>query len=195
MSEPSIPLILVPGLPCTEALWHAQVDGLADIAHITVTAEHARHTDIGAIAGAILAAAPPRFALAGLSFGSYIAFEIVRRAPHRMDSLALMGTTANADGEGRGKLRRDLIKQAQLGRILGVTNRLLAQFIHADRLGDQTLTDGVKAMAWRVGREGFLRQQAAIIGRPGSRRDLAGIVFPILVLCGGQDLLTPVARH
>ena len=82
-----------------------------------------------------------------------------------------------------------------MGRFLGVTNRLLAQFIHADRLGDQTLTDGVKAMALRVGREGFIRQKAAIIGRPGSRRDLAGIVFPILVLCGGQDLLTPVARH
>jgi len=38
MSEPSIPLTLVPGLLCTEALWQAQVDGLADMAHITVTA-------------------------------------------------------------------------------------------------------------------------------------------------------------
>jgi pimeloyl-ACP methyl ester carboxylesterase len=156
MSEPSIPLILVPGLLCTEALWQAQVDGLADMAHITVTAEHARHTDIGAIAGAILAAASPRVALAGLSFGGYIAFEIVRRAPHRMDRLAPLGTTANADGEGRGKLRRDLIKQAQLDRFLGVTNRLLAQSIHAGRLGDQTLTNGVKAMVLRVGREGFI---------------------------------------
>jgi pimeloyl-ACP methyl ester carboxylesterase len=112
-----------------------------------------------------------------------------------VDCLALLDTTANADGEGRAKLRRDLIKQAQLGRFLGVTNRVLTLFIHADSLGDQTLTDGVKAMALRVGREGFIRQQTAIIGRPDSRRDLAGIDCPTLVLCGRQDPLTPLAWH
>ena len=37
-----------------------------------------------AIASRILAAAPPRFALAGLSMGGYIALEIVRLAPQRV---------------------------------------------------------------------------------------------------------------
>jgi hypothetical protein len=44
MSEPFILLILVSGLLCTQALWQAQVDGLADMAHIIVTVEHTRHT-------------------------------------------------------------------------------------------------------------------------------------------------------
>ncbi len=190
-----MPLILVPGLLCTDALWRAQVAGLADVAHIAVTAEHTRHTDIGAIAAAILAAAPPRFALAGLSFGGYIAFEIMRRAAHRVDRLALLDTTANADPEARGRLRREMIKQAQMGRFLGVTDRLLPQFIHPDRLGDQILINAIKEMALAVGRDGFIRQQTAIIGRPDSRRDLAGIDCPTLVLVGRQDLLTPLARH
>lgn len=193
--NPTFPLILVPGLLCTDALWRAQVDGLADVARITVSAEHTRHTDIGAIAAAILAAAPPRFALAGLSFGGYIAFEIMRRAPHRVDRLALLDTTATADSVERGKLRREMIKQAQLGRFLGVTDRLLPQFIHSGRLGDQTLVNSIKEMALSVGRDGFIRQQTAIIGRPDSRRDLPGIDCPTLVLVGRQDLLTPVARH
>ena len=98
-----ISLILVPGLLCTEVLWQAQVENLADIADITVTAEHTRHTGIGAIAAAILGAAPARFALAGFSFGGYIAFEIMRRAPDRVDRLALLNTTANADSDGRKK--------------------------------------------------------------------------------------------
>ncbi len=191
----SIPLVLVPGLLCTDALWRAQVDALADVARITVTAEHTRHTDIGAIAAAILATAPPHFALAGLSFGGYIAFEIMRRAPHRVDRLALLNTTAIKDSEERGRLRREVIKQAQLGRFLGVTDRLLPQFIHSARLGDQDLVNGIKEMALRVGRDGFIRQQTAIIGRPDSRRDLPGIDCPTLVLAGRQDLLTPVARH
>ena len=195
MNEARMPLILVPGLLCTEALWQPQVEALADVAAITVTGEHIRHTDIGAIVAAILAKAPPRFALAGLSFGGYIAFEIMRRAPHRVDRLALLDTTANGDDEARRKLRRDLIKQAQIGRFLGVTDRLLPQFIHPDRLGDRGLVDTIKQMAGDVGREGFVRQQTAIIGRPDSRRDLPEIECQTLLLVGRQDVLTPVARH
>ncbi|MBC8241111.1 MAG: alpha/beta fold hydrolase, partial [Alphaproteobacteria bacterium] len=128
-------------------------------------------------------------------FGGYIAFEIMRRAPHRVDRLALLDTTAHADADARRKLRRALIKQAQLGRFLGVTDRLLPQYVHVDRLDDQILVDAVKTMALDVGRDGFIRQQTAIIGRPDSRSDLAGIDCPTLVLVGRQDVLTPLARH
>ncbi|MBT5895134.1 MAG: alpha/beta fold hydrolase, partial [Rhodospirillaceae bacterium] len=137
----------------------------------------------------------PRFALAGLSFGGYVAFEIMRRASHRVDRLALLDTTARDDDDDRRKLRRNYIKQAQVGRFLGMTDRLISQFIHPDRLADGNLVDAVKKMALDVGRDGFIRQQTAIIGRPDSRRDLGGIECPTLVLVGGQDALTPVARH
>jgi pimeloyl-ACP methyl ester carboxylesterase len=46
-------------------------------------------------------------------------------------------------------------------------------------------------MAERVGRDAFLRQQAAILGRPDSRPDLPGIRVPTLVAVGEQDVLTP----
>lgn len=171
------------------------MDGLRDAADISVTAEHTRHTDIGAIAGAILATAPERFALAGLSFGGYIAFEIMRRAPHRVDRLAVLDTTARDDDDDRRKLRRDFIQQAQIGRFIGMSDRLVRQFIHPDRLGDETLVTAVKQMALDVGRDGFVRQQTAIIGRPDSRRSLADIACPTLVLVGRQDALTPLAGH
>ena len=50
-------------------------------------------------------------------------------------------------------------------------------------------------MAERIGKEAFLRQQNAIIGRPDGRADLKRIACPTLVLCGRQDALTPVALH
>jgi pimeloyl-ACP methyl ester carboxylesterase len=49
---------------------------------------------MAAIAQRILAAAPPRFALAGLSMGGYIALEIMRQAPERVAKLALLDTPA-----------------------------------------------------------------------------------------------------
>ncbi len=77
------PLVLVPGLLCTRALWEPQITGLADVAHMMV-ADHMRHDTMTGIAESILAAAPHRFALAGLSMGGYIALEILRLAPERV---------------------------------------------------------------------------------------------------------------
>ena len=189
------PLILVPGLLCTELLWRAQLDALADLADMTVTTAQREHDDLGAIAQAILAAAPTRFALAGLSFGGYVCFEIMRRAPERVARLALVDTSARPDAEEQKARRRALIELAQTGRFLGVTDRLLPLFIAAARLQDQALVADVKRMAQDVGRDAFLKQQQAIIARPDSLPTLARIACPTLVLCGREDQLTPVARH
>jgi pimeloyl-ACP methyl ester carboxylesterase len=48
----------------------------------------------------ILATAPSRFALAELSMGGYIAFEIMRQAPERVAKLALLDTGARPDTPG-----------------------------------------------------------------------------------------------
>ena len=53
----------------------------------------------------------------------------------------------------------------------------------------------VLAMTERIGRDAFLRQQAAIMGRPDSLPGLPGIACPTLVLCGRQDGPTPVECH
>ena len=78
-------LLLIPGLLCTAELWRAQLDGLGDVAEVTVTESHREHDTISAIADAILAAAPARFHLAGLSMGGHVAFEIMRRGPERVE--------------------------------------------------------------------------------------------------------------
>ena len=195
MNEPRPPLILVPGLICNHRLWAAQCSGLAALADVMVTDEHTRHDSVGAIAAAILITAPARFALAGLSFGGYIAMEIMRQAPERVDRLALLDTRAQADGEDVQRNRELLIEQSKVGRFLGITDKLLKVFLHPARLEDRALVEEVKRMAGEVGREGFIRQQTAIMNRPDSLADLAAIDCPTLVLVGRQDALTPVADH
>jgi pimeloyl-ACP methyl ester carboxylesterase len=189
------PLVLVPGLLCTDLLWRAQLDGLADVAAMTVATAQREHDDLAAIAAAILAEAPARFALAGLSFGGYVCFEIMRRAPERVERLALLDTSARPDADEQKARRRALIELAQTGRFLGVTDRLLPLLIAGSRLKDAALVADVKRMAQDVGRDSFLKQQKAIMGRPDSRPDFARIACPTLVLCGRQDELTPLARH
>ena len=93
------PLILVPGLLCTTRLWRDQLTALAELARPAVTTAQAEHASLAAIAEAILEQVPDRFQLAGLSFGGYVAFEILRRAPERVERLALLNTQARADDD------------------------------------------------------------------------------------------------
>ena len=189
-----LPLILVPGLLCTADLWAHQIAHLGDVAVPMVTAEHARHDSLGAIAAAILGAAPHRFALAGLSMGGYIALEIMRQAPERVAKLALLDTSARADTAEQMARRQELLAQASIGQFKGVTPRLLPFLLHPDRLQDKALVNRVLQMAADIGKEGLFRQQRATMARPDSRDDLARIACPTLVLCGDGDRLTPPER-
>ena len=75
----SLPVVLVPGLLCSARLWAEQIPALWRHGPVTV-ADHRQDDSMEAIAERILASAPPRFALAGLSMGGYIAFVIARQA-------------------------------------------------------------------------------------------------------------------
>ena len=189
-----IPLVLLPGLLCDAALWRAQVEGLGVVAEPLVI-DLTRDDSLGGMARRALAAAPPSFALAGLSMGGYVAQEIMRQASERVSKLALLDTSARADTPEQTARRRGLIELSEKGEFKGVTPRLLPLLIHPARHEDKPLTDVVTGMAERVGKEAFLRQQKAIMGRPDGREDLRRIACPTLVLCGRQDALTPLALH
>jgi pimeloyl-ACP methyl ester carboxylesterase len=187
-----LPLVLVPGLLCDAALWRGQVEDLADIAQPWI-ADVTRDDSMTAMARRVLAEAPSgRFALAGLSMGGYVAQAILREAPERVERLALLDTSAMADTPEQSVRRRGLIDLAEKGDFKGVTPRLLPLFVHPDRLSDKALTDEVMAMTERVGKDAFLRQQRAIMGRPDNRPNLPKIDCPTLVICGRQDQMTPL---
>src|SRR5262245_2873546 len=104
MSGP-LPIVLVPGLNCTARLYAEQIPVLWDFGPVTI-ADHRRDDHVAAIAAHILATAPPRFALVGLSMGGYIAFAIAREAPERVARLALLDTSARPDRAEQERRRR-----------------------------------------------------------------------------------------
>src|SRR5262245_34302915 len=103
----NMPLVLLPGLLCDEALWAHQIKALKDMAECQV-ADTTRHDRVEAIARDVLAEAPKQFALAALSMGGYVAFEIMRQAPDRVLKLCLLDTSARADTDEQ-KRRRELL--------------------------------------------------------------------------------------
>lgn len=184
-------LLLLPGLLCDGALWSPQVAALAGQIDVQV-ADLTKDDSVAGMAKRALDGAPERFALAGLSMGGYVALEIMATAPGRVERLALLDTSARADTPEQTRRRQGLIALAGRGQFKGVTPRLLPMLIHPARIEDEALTGVVMGMAERVGKDAFLRQQRAIMGRPDRRSMLARIRVPTLVLCGNEDALTPV---
>ncbi len=191
MSVPSSPLVLIPGLLCSDALFAPQRTALngefaCQIGRVT------RGETLEQMADHILRQTPEKFALAGLSLGGYVAFEILRQAPERVTHLALLNTNARAD-------RADQIAQREvlsgLARTLGVraVQAILLPFLLGPKSKDNyALRQTVLGMAETVGRAAFERQQAAIIARPDNRAFLPEIRVPTRIIVGEDDNMTPV---
>jgi len=191
---PTHNLVLLPGLLCDAALWRHQTETLADIARPWV-ADLTRDDSIPAMAERVLDEAPRTFCLAGLSMGGYVAQEIMRRAPERVERLALIDTNARADTAAQVKNRRQLIRLSETGKFKGVTPRLLPNLIHPSRLNDPAVADVVLQMAERVGQAAFTRQQKAIMTRVDGRGDLPAVRVPTLIMCGRQDAVSSLDLH
>lgn len=186
-------LVLVPGLLCDEALWAPQVAALRGEADIRI-ADVTGADSLGVLADAVLASADGPFALAGLSMGGYVAFEVLRRAPERVQRVALLATSARPDDPAKRAERLAVIALAQAGDFAAALERLVPSWMGADAPADPALLAELEAMALRIGPEAFVRQERALLGRADSRPTLAAITCPALVLCGRQDLRTPVER-
>jgi pimeloyl-ACP methyl ester carboxylesterase len=146
---------------------------------------------MSAIARTILASAPERFALIGLSMGGYVSFEIMRQAPERVAKLALLDTSARPDTPEQTENRRAQVSLAETARITDLADAMFPRLVHPRRRDDERLRDIFRLMGEETGAAGFIRQQKAIMGRPDSRPTLGDIHCPTLVLVGDSDELTP----
>ena len=184
-----MPLLFLPGSLNTARIWRHQVENLGDLADPAV-ADLTAQDSISGLAQEILETAPERFSLAGLSMGGYVAFEIMRTDPHRVDRLALVGTTARPDAPENAAKRTVLVAEARAQGLGAVVPQLLPNFLSPAGAKNPAMVQALTEMANEIGVEAFERQQTAIIGRPDSRPDLAGIKCPTVIIVGREDVMT-----
>lgn len=184
-------LLFLPGLLCDARLFRDQAAALAGQARCVI-ADLTHDDTLGAMAERALRLVPgdAPAAVCGLSMGGYVAMEILRRAPGRVARVALMDTSARPDTPEQSRRRRALLALSESGMFRGVTPRLLPQLLAPAHVAGP-LGAEVMAMAERVGRPAFHRQQRAIMARPDSRISLPAVRVPALVAVGEEDALTP----
>jgi pimeloyl-ACP methyl ester carboxylesterase len=192
------PLLLVPGLLCSPRLFKAQVAALSDIAEVVVPDWRRAPLSIfdswEKTARWVVEQMPAqRFALAGLSLGGMIAVEIMQLAADRVSRLALLDTGMRSQNATEQAVRRARIRLANEGRFELVLGLQMARFLPAYRLPDKALVDEVMAMCTETGVEIYKRQEELAARRVDRRPDLPKIKCPTIVVCGRDDIATPLA--
>ena len=180
-------LVLLPGTLC-DARVFAPVIALGLDADCGVNGIGGQDS-IGAMAAAVLAQAPPRFALAGFSLGGMVALEIVARAPERVSGLALLCTKAVPTPPAQKPERLAWLAAARSEGLAALVTLALPRWLHPCHVDDAAVGGVVVDMAVSEGVAVLERQTRANNGRPDSRPRLPHIATPTLVLCGEADLL------
>ncbi|KUJ85284.1 alpha/beta hydrolase [Ruegeria marisrubri] len=188
------PLVLLPGMMCDARLFGPQIEALSGTTPL-LTVPLTAHDSVAALAADVLACAPDRFALAGLSMGGIVAMEVLRQAPDRVARLALLDTNPLAE-RPEVKARRipqmAAVEQGELRRVM--RDEMKPNYL-ADGPRQGAILDLCMAMAMDLGPDVFLRQSRALMDRPDQTETLRSYAGPSLVLCGRQDALCPVERH
>jgi pimeloyl-ACP methyl ester carboxylesterase len=184
------PFLLVPGLNCDARVYAGVANALWPFGPVTV-ANHQTGDRMEAIAKAILADAPPKFALIGFSMGGYVAFEILRQAPERVLKLGLLDTSARPDTEESTANRRRMIALAQKGRFIDAIEQTFPKSVHPENKDNSDLYAIHRGMAEANGPAIYEQQQEAIIARADSRPLLPSIKVPTLIIVGEGDQITP----
>lgn len=189
----ALPLLLLPGMMCDARLFAPQVAAFGAAREVIVP-EIGGHDSTAALAAAVLADAPPCFALGGLSMGGILAMEVLRQAPERVDRIALMDTNPRAEADEVRERRGPQIEAALAGRHMEIVEEQMIPNYLAPYAARPDIVALCRDMARDLG-EVFVNQSRALRDRPDQQEALAAATCPALILCGRHDIPCPIERH
>lgn len=188
------PLVLLPGMMCDARVWATQLTVLSYERPVTV-APVCNGDRIEEIASGLLSTLPPKFALAGHGMGGVIALEVLRRAPERVNRLALLGTNPLSDTPQEAADREPRMIGAKAGRFdKMLEDELLPRFVGQGPHQRRAMTD-LSEMALSLGPDIFARQERALQRRRDQQSTLRRITQPTLVIAGDEDQVVPLKRQ
>lgn len=134
-----------------------------------------------------------RAVVAGCSMGGYAAFAFVRRHADRLRGLVLQDTRAGADNEearrNRAALAEKVRREGSGAAADAFLPRLVGETTHKER------PDVVARLRERIlatSPRGIADALAGLAARADSSPTLREVRVPTLVVCGAEDVLTPV---
>jgi 3-oxoadipate enol-lactonase len=198
------PVLLLHGFPHDRSLWSAQLaappartrlialdlPGFGESAAAEVPSlDHWADWTVAALDALDI----PRAVIGGLSMGGYLALAIWRRHPDRVQGLVLADTKAGADSlevqDKRVAMQATALKEGPAAIAAAMLPGMVGKTTRATRPRAVELLD---EMMQRASVGAIHDALDAMRTRADSTPTLATITVPTLIVCGDEDVLTPV---
>ncbi|WP_334192174.1 alpha/beta fold hydrolase [Pararhodobacter sp.] len=179
-------LLLIPGINNTPATFTPMIAAMPE--GIACRAlECPALPDVDAIARSILAQAPPRFVVAGHSFGGYVALAVLVQAAERVDGVILINSATGADSPAAAAAREDRARQAEAGGYAALVEAASARAYHPRNAANPSLQAERAQSVRDYGPARFAAHSRACAQRPDRTALLRDSGKPVLVVAADQD--------
>lgn len=200
------PVVLLHGFPHDRALWSEQLRGPAEGARYIapdlpgfgesdrLAVPRLDHWADGVVA-LLDALEVERAIIGGLSMGGYLALACWRRHPERIHGLVLADSRAGADTVEAQVRRVELQALARTEGAGAVAERMAPGMTgRTTRASRPEVTATLDTMMRRATPDALVDALRVLMDRPDATPTLGTITVPTLILCGDEDVLTPVAE-
>ena len=192
-NKQSATLVILPGLLCDSRMFSAQLAAFPDAR--VVDGYYGSAAGLEAMADHALARMPDRVSLFGHSMGARVALEVMRKAPGRVERLALADTGIHMVRPGEA-VRRHALRD--IGREQGMealVDRWLPPMLAAEARQDANLVAMLRAMSVDAGIAIYEAQIDALLNRPSVDDLLPRIACPTTAIVGSADEWAPPSQH
>ncbi len=179
-------IVFLSGLLSHTRLWRHQIEHVRAPSEVLSPAEETPEQMVQAV----LDLAPAKFALVGHSMGGWLALEVMRTAPSRVEKLCLINTTARSDSKEKRERRLSLMQEVEGGGFEAVVDRIVPVLVY-----NASVQKEIKEMFLSVGAEAFLHQELAMLRRRETLSFLSQIQCPTLVIHATRDANFSLEEH
>ena len=131
----------------------------------------------------------------GLSMGGYILLDAISRYPNRFEAIVLCDTQCIADTPESKAKRYKLIDEIALNGTGNFTEGFLKNVFHKDSLTEKKeIVEDIRTVILSNSQHIITMGLRALAERTESCSFLGEIDIPALIICGREDLVTPLAQ-
>jgi 3-oxoadipate enol-lactonase len=207
LGEGSIPVIFIHGFPFDKSMWHDQLDYLKlfhrviayDIRDFGKSTKDETEASIDLFAVDLMLFMDvlqiEKAIVCGLSMGGYIALKAVNKYPKRFVGLILCDTQCIADSAEQKSKRYKTIEQIYSGGLIDFAEGFIKNVFCENSFTDKKeLVEKTKNVVLYNSQHAIAEGLMAMAERRESCSSLSSISVPTFILCGKEDLLTPVTQ-
>lgn len=187
-------IVFIPGTLCDENLFLSQLESLKR--YTCVVADHSYSDSLSKLSEHVFQEVTGPMIVIGLSYGGIIAMEMMRQNSERIVGLVLLNTNHRHPSATTKATQERFVGMAELGRFEDITKDFLKDaMLHPENAKNEELRKTVMLMTQNTGKQKFVNQIKAQLGRPDSRDELHTYKCPVLLITGSHDSICTPSLH